>query len=275
VRVATFNVLHGRSLTDGLVDLPRLRDAVCALDADVLGLQEVDRGQPRSGGHDLVAEAAAATGGEGRFAPAVVGTPGERWRPARDDDDRSDRPAYGIGLVSRLPVRRWAVTRLPSAPVRSPVLVPGSARRVIWLRDEPRVLLAAVLETPAGALTVATTHLSFVPGWNGLQLRRAARALRRLPAPRLLLGDLNLPGPLPRWLTGWRALAAVPTYPVDEPRVQLDHVLGHGDGLPAVTATRSLPMPLSDHRALVVDLAPAAPGHPAGEDGGASAPHVG
>jgi endonuclease/exonuclease/phosphatase family metal-dependent hydrolase len=62
------------------------------------------------------------------------------------------------------------------------------------------VLIAAVLETPAGPMTVANTHLSFVPGWNGAQLRRAARAVRSLPAPRVLLGDLNLPGALPRWL---------------------------------------------------------------------------
>lgn len=272
MRLATFNVLHGRSLTDGLVDVARLRDAVAALDADVLGLQEVDRGQSRSARHDLTAEAAAAMGGEGRFAAAIVGTPGEKWRPARDGDSGSgsdsgsdadadaDEPAYGVGLVSRLPVRRWVVSRLPSAPVRSPILVPGPRWRVLWLRDEPRVLLAAVLDTPAGPLTVATTHLSFVPGWNGAQLRRVARTLRELPAPRVLLGDLNLPGPLPRWLTGWRTLVALPTYPADEPRVQLDHILGHGDGLPKVTFARSLPMPLSDHRALVVDLGSGADG---------------
>ena len=73
---------------------------------------------------------------------------------------------------------RWLVTRLPSAPVRSPIVIPGPRRKVLWLRDEPRVLIAAVLETPAGPMTVANTHLSFVPGWNGAQLRRAARALR-------------------------------------------------------------------------------------------------
>ncbi len=255
MRLATFNLLHGRRLPDGEVDIARLRDAVVEMDADVLGLQEVDRAQPRSGGHDLTAEVAAALGAEGRFAPAIVGTPGAGWRAARDGDERADTPAYGIGLVSRLPVRRWLVTRLPSAPVRSPVLVPGPTRRVIWLRDEPRMLLAAVLERPEGPITVATTHLSFVPGWNAAQLRRAARALRRLPAPRVLLGDLNLPGTLPRWLTGWRSLAALPTYPADRPRVQLDHMLAHGAGLAEVASARTWHAPLSDHRALLVDLA--------------------
>ena len=28
------------------------------------------------------------------------------------------------------------------------------------------------METPLGVMTIATTHLSFVPGWNGVQLRR-------------------------------------------------------------------------------------------------------
>jgi endonuclease/exonuclease/phosphatase family metal-dependent hydrolase len=255
VRLASFNILNGRSLSDGEVDASRLRDAVKLLDADVLGLQEVDRDQPRSAGLDLTAEAAAAMGGEGRFAPAILGTPGEQWRPARDGDAGASGPAYGIGLVSRLPVTRWLVTRLPSAPVRSPILIPGPQRKILWLKDEPRVLIAAVLETPAGPMTVANTHLSFVPGWNGAQLRRAARAVRSLPAPRVLLGDLNLPGALPRWLTGWTALAVgVPTFPAPDPRVQLDHVLAHGPGLPRVAAAGAREMALSDHRALIVDL---------------------
>jgi len=269
VRLASFNILHGRSLSDGEVDVGRLRDAVKTLDADVLWLQEVDRDQPRSHGLDLTAQAAEAMGGEGRFAAAIMGTPGEKWRPARDKDTHTRGPAYGIGLVTRLPVERWQVIRLPSAPVRSPILLPGPQRKVMWLRDEPRVLIAAVLRTDAGLLTVANTHLSFVPGWNGAQLRWAARAMRRLPAPRVLLGDLNLPGALPRWLTGWRALATLPTYPADEPKVQLDHVLEHGTGLPAVLAAQAPPMPLSDHRALLVDLAavpPNAPDPPAGDE---------
>jgi endonuclease/exonuclease/phosphatase family metal-dependent hydrolase len=132
--------------------------------------------------------------------------------------------------------------------------VRGPQRKVLWLWDEPRVLIAAVLETPAGPMTVANTHLSLVPGWNGAQLRRAARAVRGLPGPRILLGDLNLPGALPRWLTGWTPLAVAPTFPTQDPRVQLDHILAHGPGLPAVASAGAREMPLSDHRALLVDL---------------------
>ena len=255
MRLATFNLLHGRSLSDGEVVVQRLRDAVADLDADVLGLQEVDRAQVRSHHLDLTAEAAGAMGGDSLFVPAIMGTPGLKWRAAKSGDEtRIEHPAYGVSLVSRLPVVRWGVTRLPSAPMRSPVLMPGPRRRVMWLRDEPRVLVAAVLRTPTGEITVANTHLSFVPGWNGAQLRRVARVLRAMPGPRVLLGDLNLPGQLPRWLTGWKCLASEATFPADEPRVQLDHVLSHGDGLPDVKEVRSLRMDLSDHRALVVDL---------------------
>lgn len=258
MRLATFNLLHGRSLTDGLVDPDRLTAAVTALDADVLALQEVDRDQSRSGNLDLTAIAARALDApEHRFAAAVVGTPGERFRPLTHDDDGHGEPLYGVGLISRHPVRTWQVTRLRPAPVRSPIYAPGPGGGLVLLRDEPRVVLAAVLDTPHGPLTVAATHLSFVPGWNMLQLRRVVRALRALPAPRILLGDLNLPAGAARLLTGWRPLGRRPTYPAGQPRVQLDHVLADRRGLdqlPPVTAVHTPLSTISDHRPLIVDL---------------------
>ena len=256
VRLATFNLLNGTSLADGRVDAARLREAAAALRCDVVGLQEVDRGQSRSHGLDLTAEVAAGVGTEHfRFEPALVGTPGGTWRAATDDDAHDRGGAhYGVGLVSRWPVRQWHVVRLAAARVRSPVVLPGT-RQLLWLQDEPRVGLAAVVETPHGPLTVATTHLSFVPVWNGVQLRRLTAALRGLPGPHVLLGDLNLPGRLPRLLSGWRPLARVRTYPAWEPRVQLDHVLASGR-LPPVTAVETPALPVSDHRALVVELSP-------------------
>ncbi len=260
MRVATFNLLHGRSVSDGRVDLDRLRAAVRSLDADVLGLQEVDRHQPRSGDVDQTALVAAATGAaDWRFEPALVGEPGGRWRSAVDGDggvggEGTGEPAYGVGLVSRLEVRSWHVVRLPPARGRSPVYVPGR-RTFILLPDEPRAAVGALVEGPAGPVWVASCHLSFVPGWNAVQLRRLTRELAGLGHPCVLLGDLNLPGTVPAWVSRWRTLARAKTFPADEPKLQIDHALGHGP-LPPVTAAGSHRLPLSDHRALVVDLGP-------------------
>jgi endonuclease/exonuclease/phosphatase family metal-dependent hydrolase len=263
VRLATFNLLHGRSLSDGAVHAERVAAAVADLDADVLGLQEVDRGQPRSGRLDLTEIAAQALDAPvHRFAAAVVGTPGETWQPWLGDHDNG-HPLYGIALVSRWPVLRWQVTSLPPAPIRSPVYVPKTG--VLLLKDEPRVLLAAVVQAPAGPMTVATTHLSFVPGWNLRQLRAAIRALRTLPAPRVLLGDLNLPAGPVRAFTGWRPLARTATYPSPAPRVQLDHVLADPRGaelLGPVVQVRTPAVAISDHRPLVVHLDPAVRARP-------------
>ena len=55
--------------------------------------------------------------------------------------------------------------------------------------------MVAQLDTPLGPLTVANTHLSFVPGWNRLQLRRLVRDLRGFAGPRVLMGDLNMTPP--------------------------------------------------------------------------------
>jgi endonuclease/exonuclease/phosphatase family metal-dependent hydrolase len=142
---------------------------------------------------------------------------------------------------------------MAAARVRAPVLVPGT-RRLILLPDEPRVALAAVIDGPDGPLTVATTHLSFVPGWNAVQLRRLTAALAALGRPCVLLGDLNLPGAVPRWASGWRPLARAKTYPADKPSYQLDHALGFGP-LPDVVSVATPRLELSDHRALVLDLA--------------------
>ena len=52
LRFGTLNLLHGLAVDTGQVLESDLRAAAAAVDADVLGLQEVDRGQPRSGKAD-------------------------------------------------------------------------------------------------------------------------------------------------------------------------------------------------------------------------------
>jgi endonuclease/exonuclease/phosphatase family metal-dependent hydrolase len=251
MRVATFNILHGRTVGDG-VDPQRLQDCVRRLDPDVLALQEVDCDQPRSSLADLTAVAAEAMGAvEHRFVAAISGIPGATWMAATGLE-QPGTAGYGIALLSRFPVASWQVVRLPRIPRRFPMYLPGP-NRVMIVDEEPRAAVIAQLHTPLGALTVANTHLSFVPGWNRRQLRRLIRDLRGLPGPRLLAGDLNMtPAAVHRW-SGMRPLAIAETFPAETPHRQLDHILTDDDRLRA-GATGSELMPISDHRPLVVDL---------------------
>lgn len=249
--MATFNILHGRTVGDGVV-LDRLRSAVRELDPDVLALQEVDLEQERSGRADLTAVAAEAMGAVAqRFVAAISGTPGATWMAATGAE-QPGTSAYGIALLSRHPAVHWQVVRLPRIPTRFPMFLPGPGR-IMVVDEEPRAAVIAQLDTPLGLLSVANTHLSFVPGWNRHQLRRLARDLRSMPGPHLLLGDLNLTGrPAARW-SGMRPLASAATFPASAPERQLDHVLTDD---PSLRAHRcGTPMAaLSDHRPLVVDI---------------------
>ncbi|MFN8167748.1 MAG: endonuclease/exonuclease/phosphatase family protein [Candidatus Nanopelagicales bacterium] len=308
VRLATYNLLHGMTVLGGVPaplrddagrivgpplvadDVP-LRAAVAELDADVIGLQEVDVDQPRSGGAHQVRSVAEAMGAEHwRFAPSVAGTPGEDgWRHAEPDHETAANPRtrrvdpeqrrrsgdggtgvevdppvpvgplYGVGLVSRLPVTEWRTTRFDPAPWSLPLLIPAEPRpRWISVPDEPRAAIAAVVEGHHGPFTVATAHLSFVPGYNVKQLRELRRWLAGLPRPLVLLGDFNLPGRIPAMTTGWHPLVRAATYPVTRPRAQLDHVLVDGfpaAGLEAARATAAVPrLPVSDPAAVTGDL---------------------
>jgi len=253
VKIATFNILHGRSPADGRVDVDRLADAVRTLDADVLGLQEVDRDQPRSMGADLTAVAADAMGAvDSQFVAAISGTPGGTWMAATGEE-QPGAASYGIALLSRYPVVSWRVVRL--APMRASVpLWSTITRRPFLARDEPRVAVAAVLDGPFGQFTVCATHLSFIPGWNTVQLRKVVRSLAGTRGPVALLGDFNMRPRQAVRVSGLRPLAAAPTFPAHEPRQQLDHVLGRG--LRATGPAEAPALPLSDHRALAVRCEP-------------------
>ncbi|WP_406839545.1 endonuclease/exonuclease/phosphatase family protein [Streptomyces sp. AHU1] len=303
VRFATFNVLHGRTLVEGRPvsvrdsggpEAPLVR-AVASLDADVVALQEVDRLQERSGGVDQASAAAAGSGARyWRYASAFHGTakadggwvpapsePGLRvYGPGEGESGEGGGgtgegvPSHGVALLSRLPVRHWRARRLAPAPVPMPLRTPG--RRGLTLsRDQPRAALAAVLEGDRGPFTVVALHLSFVPGWNVRQLLAVRAWIADLPGPRVLLGDFNLPGALPRTVLGpagpaagrrerpggtppsprgWRDLARTPTYPAHRPVVQLDHVLASGIEAGAATGAHAPRTPVSDHRPLVVEL---------------------
>ena len=251
MKLVTFNILHGRTLGDG-VDLDRFVECVAHLDADILALQEVDAIQERSGLADLTALAAEAMGARShRFVAAIAGTPGATWMAATGEE-QPGTAAYGVALLSRYPASSWQVVRLPRIPSRIPLYLREPGKMVI-VDEEPRAAVIGQFDTPLGGLTVVNTHLSFVPGWNRLQLHRLVRDVGALPGPRILTGDLNMSAAAAcRW-SRLRPLAAAPTFPADNPTRQLDHVMTDDPQLSAVSwETPSLP--ISDHRPLVVDI---------------------
>ncbi len=285
--MATFNILHGQRVVGavrdaargGLLGLPpvdpeHLAEAVEQLDADVLGMQEVDAHQERSGQVDqaAVASGAMARAGvpvEALFVPSVVGTPGGPRSFRAADDAIQDAvvggaqphhgPLYGVALMSRLPVEHWDRVTFPAPRVSLPLLVAGVPRpKFVSVPDEPRVAIAAQVTYAGATLTVATAHLSFVPGVNIRQLKRLVKWLEPMPRPLVLMGDFNLPGALPEWLTGWDRVVAGPTYPSVAPRIRFDHILLDGFSAAQVLAARDsvqiLPLGVSDHCAVIAEL---------------------
>lgn len=253
MRVATFNILHGRSPEDDRVDIDRYAKAIQLLDADVLALQEVDRNLPRSENADLTAVAAEAMGApEHRFVAALSGNPGATWIAATGEE-QPDSAAYGIAVLSRYPVRAWEVIRLAPFPTQFPMRFKGS-RLPVMVRDEPRVAVAAVVDSPYGQLTVVNTHLSFLEWWNRRQLRALMRSIPDRAGPTLLVGDLNMGPAKADKITDMQPLATAPTFPAHQPREQLDHILAAG-GVPEPVHSQAHALDLSDHQALSVDFA--------------------
>jgi endonuclease/exonuclease/phosphatase family metal-dependent hydrolase len=262
LRVGTLNLASGRGPDGRVLDALRLAAAVAGLDVDVLAVQEVDAGQPRSAGTDQAAVLADALGAaDWRAAATLTGTPSPfrgTWTAADPDDlrgpgDAVTAPAYGVALLSRRPVHRWAALGLGTGRARLPVRAPdpGTGRpRTWWVPDEPRVAVAACLD----GLTVVATHLSFSPPTAVRQLRRLRRWAASLPGPVVLAGDLNLPGGVPARLLGAARLVTGPSFPAHAPRLQLDHVLALGGAVTGSDAAARA-LAVGDHRALTVAVA--------------------
>ena len=224
-RVVTFNIQHGLRGDGARVDIDLTGSVAAALKPDVLALQEVDVGVPRSGLVDEAAEIASACGLEHAFAhAAVVGGVGR----------------YGNALAARGPITDLDVRRLPRRRFRS----------------EPRSVALARTRIDGVEVSVAATHLSIHREEVFDQLRTSLAWLVARPGPWVYVGDLNL---LPHEVEPDVAAhglvladSTVPTFPASAPRIRIDHV-AVGGGLRIVDVAVG-ETPASDHRPLIVDV---------------------
>lgn len=233
--------MHGISLqkpmNNGLpaIDSLDLINDCKSISSHVLAVQEIDQFQHRSGNLDQAQIISCETGlPHYRFVPTVIGNPDDGkkgWQSASelnlDFSNPSREPRYGIGLFSAFPVKAWHQLDLVGARITTPVLIPDEKGkpRFIWINDEPRVVIAAEIETDLGLILFATTHLSFVPGRNVRQFRETLRWLNQFGLPTVLIGDLNLPANAVKFLTSYRKTKILPTFPISNPKVQFDHIL--------------------------------------------------
>lgn len=219
---------------------PELGATLAALDADVVVLNEVDRGWYVSGAPDLLATYAAATGMTAVFGPAAD-------------------PIWGNAVLTRLPVLEVAREPLPAG--RDPLA---------------RSVLTVVLQRPGGdRVAIVATHLSDVDVQGDTRLPQAqavagiAARLRERGLDVLVVGDLNAaPGdPALAVLEDLLARAlpdSVRTFPASSPRVQIDHVLVPPTW--TVTTARAVNTGLTDHRLVDVLLRPPAEDAAADDD---------
>jgi len=273
MRITSWNILHGMAIPPTPVaDIAALAQAAekiaTNIDPDLIAVQECDYRLARTADVNQIAEIAGSISADYfAFAPCIIGTPGEKWRKVsasdqgiitESDSARTHEGAYGIGIASKIEVAKWHRLDLGNAPIGMPLLVPGDEGkpgklRPIYIRDEPRVALAATL---VNGITVINTHLSFVPGYNVKQLRAIKRwALeleKEMNTKAIIVGDLNLPKNLPVVASKWRSLATQATYPSWGAKIQFDYILTRS----AMESTQrpTVATGVSDHLPLSVDV---------------------
>ncbi len=219
LRVATYNVHHCRG-RDGRVDVGRVAATIVACGAEVVALQELDRGMRRSARTDQPALLAELTGMHVAFHVTLRRGGGE----------------FGIALATAEPIEHRG-TFLPGVGEREP-------RGVIVARHR--------------GVSYAATHLAARAAGRPAQLEALAALAARLPSPAVILGDLNerrrglgallaagfVPGP--------RRVTFPARFPLRPFGRHIDHVLA-GPRV-RIARARSVRSDASDHRPYVAEL---------------------
>jgi endonuclease/exonuclease/phosphatase family metal-dependent hydrolase len=278
MRITSWNFLHGQPLKPPVADPnglerdevaeQRYAGAVQTLESDLIALQEVDFNLERSGIENQSSAVAKIMGAaHWGFAPAISGTPGVKWRKLKSDEQLvitnsnngqvKELGSYGIAIISKVPVKSWLRLELGRSIIGMPLLIGNEKGKLamLYVKDEPRVAIAAVLEN---GWTVINTHLSFVPLVNIYQLfmlSRWATSIEREYSTRvILLGDFNLPGGIPSKLTSWKRATQSLSYPSWAPKISFDYILMRQEHLAESEEVITPDLDISDHRAISINL---------------------
>jgi endonuclease/exonuclease/phosphatase family metal-dependent hydrolase len=240
------------------------KDVAKHFQPDFISLQEVDYLQPRSGNINQTKLIAESMGLKyWYYLPALLGTPGSRWQKVKNlepgiisqnTNNPSPNTSYGIGFATSIPIKKIYTKALGRSIIGMPLLIPkdnGKGARFIYVKDEPRVALIAELEN---GLTIATTHLSFVPFVNVFQLNRLIIALKKLSGVPVLVGDLNLPANIPSKLSGFKSVISQSTYPSWKPKIQFDYIMVANNQEVQATPLSTIKPDISDHVPIGAEL---------------------
>lgn len=270
MRVISWNLLHGQQIPPSgdqnwSNSLQTAAQVVSQnYQPDFVAIQEVDFMQKRSGMVNqtkVIAENLHLK--YWAFLPALTGTPGERWlrikNPEqsiiRDSDTKLiNESLYGIGFATNVAIKKIHIKYLGRSLIGMPLIIPkenGKGVRFIYVKDEPRVALIAELEN---GITIATTHLSFVPGVNIFQLVKLSTYLKKLPGTPILIGDLNLPANLPSKFSKFKSLISQATYPSWKPSIQFDYIMAQTSSNISTQALSPVKCAISDHVPIGAEL---------------------
>lgn len=240
IRVMTYNV-HSCIGMDGVPSTERIAAVIARSGADVIALQEVDRGLARSGHADQGHEIARILEMTFHFHPSL------RLKEGR----------YGNAVLSRFPMRL-----VKGGPLPTPRAIRRRERRgILWVEIKP---------PEKRPIQVLTSHFGLTGGERMVQVDRVLGpewlGNSDCRSPLILCGDFNASSRSKVYgrlidvlhdaqesLPGWRAKK---TWPCKYPLVRIDHIFISEDILvervdvPQDAITRVA----SDHLPLIADL---------------------
>jgi len=250
IRVLVFNIHAGKDAA-GAPNLERVADLVRSTDADVVLLQEVDRGTGRSGKEDQLQ----------RLADLLNAGAKKTYTAAFGKSLDFDGGEYGIAALVRGTI---SDVRTESLPVQPPQERSGGSH-------EPRAALLMRTQTRLGAVNVLTTHID-ASREEHYRLQESARIVNLTNGDlteglnedegMMAGGDFNAePGSrtYQQLLFGglrdvWTACGSGNglTYPADKPVKRIDYLFLAGNL--RCTAAQVIDSQVSDHRPLLVTI---------------------